>query len=135
MTRPTPVPVSLLFFDDLFEDKRKHKLHLIGCFDAIRAASFPHRVASFNVCQVLRGGQGDYPCQVRCSNPRGSLAFASAVEVVRFQSPRRVVWVSFRIRGVIFHRPGIYQVQVLCDNELVSKRPCNVLAAGGNGDV
>lgn len=44
MNRPRPIPVSLFFFDDLFEDERKHKFHLIGSYDALRARSF--RIAS-----------------------------------------------------------------------------------------
>ena len=135
MRRQAPVPVSLHFFDDLFEDGRKHKYHLIGSFDAVRAPAFPHRVASFNVCLVLRSGHGDFPYQVLCRDPHGQPAFASGVQVVRFPNLRRVVWASFRIRRVTFQRPGVYRVQVVCDNELWSERPCNVLLAGGNGDV
>ena len=135
MPKSTPVPVAMSLCDDLVVDSKTRKVHVIGWYDCIRATAFPHTHPIFLVVVPLAGAEGKYKFSVRCSGLAGSTVFASPEREFVFQSTHQVVWVSFRIRRVRFPRPGIYQVQHLCENRAVCDRSLTVLTKEGNGDV
>jgi len=54
---------------------------------------------------------------------------------LQFPDARMVVWAAFRIVRVPLRGVGIYHLQFLCDNQVLTERPLNVLVTGGNGDV
>jgi hypothetical protein len=74
-------------------------------------------------------------CRVRCVDSADNPVFESHEHEFRFESPRHVVWASFRLLGVRFMRPGLYRFQLVCENQSVSERSLSVIPKGGNGDV
>jgi hypothetical protein len=135
MTRKLPQPVCTHFCDDLLVDPKTAKFHVIGSYDCIRAASFPHRPRVFHVVALLTGTTGKYACRVRCFDPTDKPVFESHENEFSFRSPRQVVWASFRVLDVRFSRPGIYRFQIVCENHPVCERSMSVFPKGGNGDV
>ena len=135
MPTKLPVPVCISFCDDLLVDSKTAKFHVIGSYDCIRAAAFPHRPKLFRVVGLLTGTTGKFMCRVRCFDPVGMLVFESPENEFYFHSPRHVVWASFRLLAVRFLRPGIYRFQLVCENQFVCERSLSVIPKGGNGDV
>ena len=135
MTEQLPVPVSLIFCDDVMHDRQKEKFHLIGSFDSVRARALPHVCRSLCVVILLTQGTGTHTGQLVCLAPNGQKAFGSPSRTLHFPSARVVVWAVFRLAGVPFRKVGIYRWQFLCDNQMLTERPFNVLTTGGNGDV
>lgn len=135
MTRQLPVPVSLIFCDDVMHYPQKEKFHLLGTFDSIRARAFPHRCEQFCAVIVLTEATGSHSGRIVCFAPNGQKAFGSPVRTLYFPNSRVVVWAVFRLAHVPLRTAGIYRVQFLCDNTALTERPFNVLTSGGNGDV
>lgn len=135
MAEQLPVPVSLIFCDDVMHDRQKKKFHLIGAFDSVRVRAFPHVCPSLCAVILLTEATGTHTGQLACLAPHGQKAFGSPSRILHFPNARRVVWAVFRLARVPFRTAGIYRMQFLCDNQVLTERPFNVLTTGGNGDV
>ena len=129
-----PIPVSLILCDELVHAGRR-KEHLFGLFDTVWANTFPHRLARLGVFVALTGASGRYATRVLCLGPDGQELFGSPLRSVQLEHAQRVTRVFLRLEGVVFRFPGIYRLQLLCNNRLICERPFNVLLKGGNGDV
>ena len=135
MAAQLPSLVSLFLCDELVHDARSGKTHVFGLFDSIRPRSFPHRQARVGVFVALTGIAGIFASRVKCLGPDGSTAFGTMPQSLRLFRPNQVLRVFFRIVLAPFRRPGIYRIQFVCEDQILSERPFIVLSTRGNGDV
>lgn len=130
-----PILVSLFLCDELIQDPQSGKTHVFGLFDSIRPRSFPHRQARIGVFVAVTGVSGVFAGRVKCLGPDGSTAFGTMPQPLKLSRPNQVLRVFFRIVLAPFRRPGIYRIQFVCEDEILTERPFIVLSTRGNGDV
>ena len=135
MPAELPSLVSLFLCDELLQDERTGKTHVIGLFDTIRSRSFPHRQRRVGVFAGLTGAEGTFSGLVKCLGPDGVMAFSTRPRKPKLSRPNRVLRVFFRILFAPFRRPGTYRMQFLCEDQLLTERPLLVVSSRGNGDV
>ena len=135
MATHLPQPISLVICDDVIHDPQTGKIHLIGCASGFGLKIFPHKLDALTVFIALAGTPGTHSGQIFCSAPDGRKNFGSTPHSLRFTAAAPVTWAVFRIERVPFPVAGIYRLQFVCDNELLSERQLLVRFKGGNGDV
>jgi hypothetical protein len=120
------IPVAkALYLCDYHIGYSHGKVDLYGLFNAIRPQNgYPFTQGRFCVFAQLTGGLGDIPFFV-------DIRFAPDDELVRTTEPRQlnfpdratVVQMALMIEGCRFERPGLYLVELFCDNTWVCDTP------------
>lgn len=116
------VPVArALYLCDYHIGSSNGKVDLYGLFNAIRPKNgFPHTIEQFCVFAQLTNGLGRIPFFV-------DVRFAEMDKVVRttntreliFPSRNAVVHLALAVEKCTFERPGLYLVELFCDNTWV----------------
>ena len=97
------------------------KTDLIGLFNGIRAASYPHVQKQFVVFARLLQGLGRISCYVEIRfAPTQQLVHVSSTHVLVFPDRDTVVEMALTLKGVRFPQPGIYLVELFCDAQWVA---------------
>ena len=97
------------------------KTDLIGLFNSIRAAQFPHVQRQFVVfARLLQGlGQVSFYVDIRFA-PTQQLNHVSSTHTLVFPDRDTVVEMALTLKGVRFPQPGIYLVELYCDGQWVA---------------
>lgn len=97
------------------------KTDLIGLFNSIRAASYPHvqkQLVAF--ARLLQGlGQVSFYVDIRFA-PNQQLIHVSGTHMLVFPDRDTVVEMALTLKGVRFPQPGIYLVELFCDAQWVA---------------
>lgn len=95
--------------------------NLYALFNAIRPEAYPHRQDAF-VCVVqLVGGLGDVPFYIDIVRAEdGRLVDCSEVHILNFPDRDTQRQVALTFEGCVFERPGIYFVELHCNNVWVA---------------
>ena len=96
------------------------KTDIYGLFNTISAPSFPHVQLRFCVFAQLGDGLGEVPYFIDIHGPDGKLVHTSGIKQLRFPSRIHIVQMAHEIRGCIFPNPGVYIVELWCDNTWVA---------------
>ena len=97
------------------------KTDLIGLFNSIRAASYPHVQKQFVVFAKLLQGLGQIPCYVDIRfAPTQQLIHVSSTHMLVFPDRATVVEMALTLKGVRFPQSGIYLVELFCDAQWVA---------------
>jgi hypothetical protein len=106
-----------LYLCDYHVGYENGKVDLYGLFNAIQPASYPHVQQQFCVFAQLANGLVRIPffVDIRYA-PRDELIYTSARNVLVFPNRTSVVQVALAIRGCKFDRPGMYFIELFCDN-------------------
>ncbi len=97
------------------------KLDLYGIFNAIRPANgFPHTHRPFCAFAQLTNGLGQVPCfmDIRFA-PSKELVFTTETRNLTFPDRHTIVQVAMNLEGCTFPHPGLYHLEVFCDNTWV----------------
>lgn len=95
--------------------------NLYALFDGIRPRQYPHAHPSFICFAQLRGGLGDVRCHIdvrRASDSR--LVYVTDVLPLHFLNHDHQLQVTVHIRRCVFESPGVYLVELYCDNAWVA---------------
>ena len=95
--------------------------NLYGFFNGIRADRFPHRQESFVCFAQLLGGLGDVRFHIdirRAADER--LVDWSGVRTLRFPDRDTLLQAAVTFAGCVFETPGVYLVELYCDNAWVA---------------
>ena len=108
------------------------KLDLRGCFHAIRPRRFPHVHDEFCVVAHLAGGFGTVTTFIDVRNVATS-ELVYWTHPHQFQIPSRdtVVRLANTLEGVPFSEPGIYLVELYCENTPIADFQLRVAEAEG----
>ncbi len=96
------------------------KVDLYGLFNSIRPASYPHTQGRFCVFAQLVNGLGKIPFFVDVRDGRNEqLIHTTLIHHLLFPSRSTVVQMALRIEQCLFQQPGVYLVELYCDNTWV----------------
>ena len=116
------VPVArALYLCDYHIGSSGGKVDLYGLFNAIRPQNgFPHTVGQFCVFAQLTNGLGRIPffVDVRFAETDKVVWTTNTRELI-FPSRNVVVHLAFAVEQCTFERPGLYLVELFCDNTWV----------------
>jgi hypothetical protein len=124
-----PVAQALYLCEEI--DVEGGALNLYALFNAIRASGFPHTQESFCVFAQLSGGLGEIPAHfdvVRARDDR--VVYVSETQRLRFDRRSQLIRLSVTFEGVTFDEPGVYLVQLFCDNTWVADVPFELREGG-----
>ncbi len=118
---PKNVPVAKgLYVCDYQFGGVQGKTDLYGLFNTITAPSFPHVQLRFCVFAQLNDSLGDVSYFVDIHGPDGRLVHTSGIKQLSFPSRIHIVQMALEIRGCTFRNPGVYLVELWCDNTWVA---------------
>lgn len=116
------VPVArALYLCDYHIGYPNGKVDLYGLFKAMRPASYPHRKGPFVCFAQLTNGLGEMTIHI-------DIRRASDMTLVDWFGPHRIrfpnrdmlVQAALTFPGCIFPEPGLYLVELYCDNAWVA---------------
>jgi hypothetical protein len=119
-TRILPVPRALTLCDYQV-GYQNGKVDLYGIFHRIRPRDYPHVQTQFCVFAQLAGGLGEIPffVDIRYAQ-RDELIHTTETRTLRFPNRDVLVQLAFHIQGCPFSEPGVYIVELFCDNQWVA---------------
>jgi hypothetical protein len=104
------------------------KIDLYGQFEAIRPKSYPHHKGSFTCVVQLVGGLGDVPFHIDIRRAAdGVLVDCSDTQTLRFPNRETLLKVARVMNGCVFDQPGVYLVELYCDNTWVADTTLRLL--------
>ena len=97
------------------------KTDLVGLFNSIRAANYPHvQVQLVVFARLLQGlGQVAFYVDIRFA-PTHQLIHVSSTHILVFPDRDTIVEMALTLKGVRFPQPGIYLVELFCDAQWVA---------------
>lgn len=96
-------------------------VNVYALFNAQLAAAFPYRRESFAVFVQLRGGLGDVALHYDLVRARDNhVIHFTEPRPIRFDRRTQLVQAATRFEGIVFEEPGVYLVQLFCDNTWVA---------------
>lgn len=122
-----PENLAFIVCDSIIEDRSTGKKTLVGIFNRVNSKKFPCTHPALSVFVSLTGGRGRHQAELLCVKSAQDKPILQLKGPIEFESPNAVVELGFNIRGLTFAEPGLYEFQVLCDDELISQRPFEVL--------
>lgn len=95
--------------------------NLYGLFTSVYPGAYPHTLGTFTCFAQLIGGLGDvsFHIDLRYASD-GSLVHTTHVRTVRFHDRETVAQLVWHIEGCVFERPGVYLVELYCENAWVA---------------
>lgn len=129
------IPTAKRFFicDDVVGNPATGKPMIVNLWDTVRVPvgqSFPFRLNKVCLFAWLRGGRGEVTFRfelVRQTDRR--VVTAPWVQRVTFADPNRTIYARFLLPNVSFPEPGVYTVDVFCNDEFFDDQVVTVLAA------
>ena len=116
------VPVAkALYLCDYHVGYASGKIDLYGVFKAIQPSRYPHRKGPFVCFAQMSGGLGAVACHLdirRASDLQ--LIDWSGTRMLRFPDRDTLLQVAWTFPGCDFQEPGLYLVELYCDNTWVT---------------
>jgi len=114
----TIVPVAKsLYLCDYHVGYSNGKTDLYGLFNAIRPQEYPFTRGRFCVFAQLVNGLGEVPFHVDVRwAPMDALVHTTTTHILSFPNRMSVVQMALSIEGIQFAQPGVYTVELFCDN-------------------
>lgn len=120
-SRSAVLPVAKgIYLCDYVIGSQTGKVDLYGIFNAIRPASYPYRQGRFSVFSQLSNGLGRIPffVDIRYA-PRDELIYTTQTHHLSFPDRNTVVQLALSIEQCSFTQPGVYLLELFCDNTWV----------------
>lgn len=123
-----PFPKSL-FLCDYHVGYADGKTDLYGLFNAIRPAhGYPHTQKQFCLFAQLNNGLGRVPffVDIRFA-ATNQLTFTTEPHELVFPDRTVLVQLALAIEGCVFPQPGLYKLELFCENTWVADTTCLLL--------
>lgn len=96
-------------------------INLYALLDALRPPHYPHTQPSFVCFAQLRGGSGSVSCRVNVRRADAyQLVYVTDPMPLQFPDRDSLRQVAITIEGCVFQAPGLYLVELYCDNAWVA---------------
>ncbi len=97
------------------------KVDLYNIFNALHPENYPYTHEQFTVFAQLVNGLGETPFyfDIRRTDTE-QLVHTTNVNHLRFHNRQLTVQLAMRIEECTFPEPGVYSIELFCDNQLVS---------------
>jgi hypothetical protein len=97
------------------------KTDLVGLFNSINAASFPHAAKDFVVFAQLSNGLGPVPFYIDIRFAvTNQLIYTSNVHQAQFPNRDITLQIAYTVPSCKFPRAGLYVVELYCNNQWVT---------------
>ena len=117
--QPPPIVQAMLLADYIHTDSTTGKRYILGTYDQLVAARFPHVVPRLWVFLALTGGHGSTLLRVRVVDVDEEIGtLAESTQPTNLVDPNSLYYFSFPL-SVTFPVPGLYRVQSFADHELL----------------
>ena len=124
----TPIGVALIICDRVITDAQTNEKTLVSIFNRITARQFPCLHPRLAIYTAITNGNGPIATQIRCANEDNEdKTVFQAKGTINFPGPNHVVEASFRINNVTFPKPGLHNIELLCQDELILQRRFHVV--------
>jgi hypothetical protein len=116
---PPPLVQSMIVADAIHRDASTGKKFILGTFNGIFAAKFPHRNPPFSMYLAITNGHGPTVLRLRIveiDDPQSPI-YESA-HPVEMANPNEVLELTVGVQ-VVFPTPGDYRIQLFAGNEFL----------------
>lgn len=105
------------------------KTDLMGVFNSIRPRIYPFVAKGFVVFAQLAGGLGQVPfhIDIRTATTATPVNYMSNTHFLQFQTRDSLVQLSYTVPACTFSQPGLYLVELFCDNQWVADTTLQLL--------
>jgi hypothetical protein len=110
-----------IYLCDSYVGYENGKVDLYGLFSGIRVEHFPHIQERFYIFAQLENGLGETPFYLdirQASTDR--LVHTTDHNSLNFPNRTRIVQLAMTIRGCPFDEPGLYIIDLICNDEWVA---------------
>ncbi|RMH29305.1 MAG: hypothetical protein D6693_02115 [Planctomycetota bacterium] len=123
----TPICTSALVCEQIIQDRATGKLSLIGVFNRLAAESLPHR-EHLAVFFSLTNGRGAVEIRLQIEQDDGEpLVQIRGTHTI--PNPLTILDHGVQLRNVAFKKAGRHWATVWCGEELLNRRPFDVVVA------
>ena len=119
MPFPNPKVTSLVACLGFEHDEVTGQCNLKGVFGAFVVDSFPVHFPQLHLYTALTNGRGTVQLDFRIVDAQDSPIFARNKKEIVFDDPLAYAFVELECTDVIFPRPGRYNAQVWCGDDLL----------------
>ncbi len=121
----SPICTSALVCEQIIQDRVTGKLALIGVFNRLAAESLPHK-ENMAVFFSLTNGRGSVEVRLQIEQDDGE-ALVQIRGMHQIPSPLTILDHGVQLRNVIFKKTGRHWATVWCGEELLNRRPFDVI--------
>jgi hypothetical protein len=108
-------------------DRERGVYHLKGVRSVISATGFPCIHPRLCAFLQLSGHMGEASCHATINRVEtDETLYQTRPRVISFKGPLTIIPFKFRFQNCAFPAPGVYYVQIICENKLISERPLHV---------
>ena len=117
MASPVMPFAKAIFLCDMVIGSENSKVDLYGIFNSINPKKYPYTLKRFCCFAQLAGGLGHVPFHfdIRRADD-DSLVRCTDLHRITFKDRSVVQFLSLTIENCVFEKPGLYLVQLFCDN-------------------
>lgn len=102
-------------------DEEGGMTNIYALFNAIRPDHYPHTQESVACFAQLLGGLGDVPFHIDITRAEDEIVIHyTPVLILHFPNRNTILQLAITIEGCIFEKPGVYLVELYCDNRWVA---------------
>lgn len=124
-----PIAKKVFVCDDLFQDPASGRSSLLNLWDTIpiQEDAFPYCHKKISVFARLRGGSGNVPVHLEISQAAtGEMIRRTPNFILPFLDRTKAYDFICSIVDLIFPTPGVYFVEMYCNNEFVDDQAIRV---------
>jgi hypothetical protein len=117
--QPPPIVQAMLLADHIHIDPSTGKRYILGTYNRIMAAKFPHSVPKLCLLLALTNGHGSTVLRLRVvdmDEERGPLL--ESAHPANMPNPNEIYYFPVTL-SVVFPAPGAYRIQLFADNDLL----------------
>jgi len=131
-----PDVLAMILAEVVHPDSATGKFSILGTYNAIGAASFPHRHPYLAVYLALTDGRGETPMTMRLidADEEREPVFESET-TLNFDDPTEVIELTFFQDNIVFPQPGEYRLQLFGAGEFLRERRLFVVPMQHPGDA
>ena len=119
MAKNTGLCTSFLLCDSVITDRKSNKNTVVGVFDQIFCQGFPASVYQISAFARVSDLRGYHAIKIEIRDSEDDLVLRIGPGEMNAK-PGRTSEIFLDAQGVIFQKPGKYQVQLFIDGEIVS---------------
>ena len=117
----TPMVLSLIVCDTVITDAQSGKKTLVGLFNSVGAARYPHVLPRFFIFASLANGNGEVEFRIRLKAGNGDTVFDLPGKVP-FNTPLDAPEIVFDIQNLAIKSTGSYELQIVHNDIPIASR-------------
>jgi hypothetical protein len=104
-----------------YERHKSGEISLTRIFNSVQTqGQFPFKMGRFYAFAQLLQGLGEVPCWLELHRAEdNALIWLTNTNILTFESREKIVQMAMAVDRVVFERPGVYLLELYCDNNWV----------------